>query len=223
MTNNIYIDKPNHYFSNVRYDLISFMEKELKSLTILEIGAGSGATLLELKQSGFAEKIYGYDIVDICKNKNEFEQFVVGNIEQEQFPFNEKFDIIILADVLEHLIEPEMVLKKIVPYLKDNGSIYISLPNIRYFKAVYQIFFKGNFKYEEEGVLDKTHLRFFCKKNMKQLINKTEAFNIVKIESNLLHTKSRKGLLNSLTFRLFEEFLSQQYFLNVKFNNTYKK
>ena len=223
MINDIYIDKPNHYFSSVRHDLISFIDKNSKGLTILEIGAGSGATLLELKQSGFANKIYGYDIVDLCKNKNEFEQFVVGNIEQEHFPFNEKFDIIILADVLEHLIEPEVVLKKISPYLKDNGSIYISLPNIRYFKAVYQIFFKGNFKYEEEGVLDKTHLRFFCKMNMKQLITKTEVLNVVKIESNLLHTKSKKGLLNKLTFRIFEEFLSQQYFLNVKYNNTYKK
>jgi len=216
MTNNIYNDKPEEYFSNVRRDLISFIGNDHKGSIVLEVGAGSGATLLELKKTGIASKIYGYDIVDICLDKNEFEHFVVGNIEHEEIPFNTKFDIIILADVLEHLIEPEKVLDKLTPFLNQDGHIYISLPNIRYFKAIYQIFFKGDFKYEEEGILDKTHLRFFCKKNMKELISSSSGLDLVKIESCLKNSSSKKGLLNKFTFGIFEEFLSIQYFSKVK-------
>lgn len=216
MTNNIYIDKPDEYFSNVRRDLISFIGNNNKGSIVLEVGAGSGATLLELKKSGIASKIYGYDIVDICLDKKEFEHFIVGNIELEEIPFNTKFDIIILADVLEHLIEPEKVLEKLTPFLNQDGHIYISLPNIRYFKAIYQILLKGDFKYEEEGILDKTHLRFFCKKNMKELISYSSELELIKIQSCLNKSNSKKGLLNKFTFGIFEEFLSVQYFSKVK-------
>jgi len=212
---NIYNEKSTAYFSNTRKDLLSFIDKNYLGLTILEIGAGSGETLLELKKTGIANKIYGYDLVDICLNKSEFESFIVGNIEKDPIPFNEKFDIIILADVLEHLVEPEKVLEKLISFLKKNGKIYISLPNIRNYKAMYNIFFKGDFKYEEEGVLDQTHLRFFCKKNMKALITKIDGLQLVETVSNLKHTKSKISTINNLTFGLFEGFFSLQYFLKV--------
>lgn len=216
MIDNIYNEKSVEYFSNIRKDLLSFIGTEKKGLTILEVGAGSGATLLELKKTGIANKIYGYDLVDICLNKKEFESFVVGNIEKEPIPFNEKFDIIILADVLEHLLEPEKALEKLIPFLNKEGKIYISLPNIRNYKAMYHIFFKGDFKYEEEGILDQTHFRFFCKKNMKALIAKIDGLQLVQTESNLKHTQSKISTINMLTFELFEGFLSLQYFLKVE-------
>jgi 2-polyprenyl-3-methyl-5-hydroxy-6-metoxy-1,4-benzoquinol methylase len=213
---NIYNDKPDEYFSNIRKDIISFIGNESKGLSILEVGAGSGATLLELKRKGIANKISGFDLFDICEDKRDFEEFIIGNIEKEEIPFNGKYDIIILADILEHLIEPEKTLEKLIPFLNDDGLIYISLPNMRNYKAIYQIFLKGDFKYEEEGILDKTHLRFFCKKNMRNLISNIAGIENVKIESNLRHSNSKKSSLNSLTFRIFEEFLSLQYFLKVK-------
>lgn len=216
MTNNIYNEKPNQYFSNTRKDIISFIGNQAIGKTVLEVGAGSGATLLELKKTGVANKVYGYDLVDICTDKSQFESFLIGNIEQEELNFNVKFDIIILGDVLEHLIEPEKALKKLIPLLNKDGHIYISLPNIRYFKAMYHIFFKGDFKYEQEGVLDKTHIRFFCKKNMKELIKDNSELELVKIDSNMKHLKSKKGLINKITLGFFEAFLSSQYFLKVR-------
>jgi 2-polyprenyl-3-methyl-5-hydroxy-6-metoxy-1,4-benzoquinol methylase len=212
----IYNDKPGEYFSNIRKDLISFISNESKGLSILEVGAGSGDTLLELKRKGIANKISGFDLFDVCEDKRDFEEFIIGNIEKDELLFNGKYDIIILADILEHLIEPDKTLEKLIPFLNHDGLIYISLPNIRNYKAIYQIFFKGDFKYEEEGTLDKTHLRFFCKKNMRDLISKIAGIENVKIESNLRHLNSKKSLLNLVTFRFFEEFLSLQYFLKVK-------
>ena len=90
-----------------------------------------------------------------------------------------------------------------------------SIPNIREFKTVLKILLRGTFTYEEGGVMDKTHLRFFCKKNIVDLLN-TNQLHIEKMVSNLAYpvtnTKTRAGV-NAITFRLLEEFLAKQYFV----------
>ncbi|TRX37853.1 class I SAM-dependent methyltransferase [Flavobacterium sp. ZT3R18] len=208
-----YLDKNNDYFSIVRKDIISFIGNE-KDLNVLEIGAGTGETLLELKKRGVANRISGFDIVDINPNKEKFDCFIIGNIENQLSPFDKKeFDVIILADVLEHLIDPEKTIQKLIPCLRKGGSFYISLPNIRNIKALSQIFLKGSFEYADSGIFDRTHLRFYCKKDMIQLVSSFDELEIVKVESNLKHTSSMKTILNKLTFGVFEQFLSLQYFI----------
>jgi 2-polyprenyl-3-methyl-5-hydroxy-6-metoxy-1,4-benzoquinol methylase len=208
-----YLDKSNDYFSIIRKDIISFIGIE-KDLNVLEIGAGRGETLLELKKRGIANQISGFDIVDINPHKEKFDCFIIGNIENQQSPFDKKeFDVIILADVLEHLIDPEKTIEKLIPCLKKGGSFYISLPNIRNIKALYQVFLKGSFEYADSGIFDRTHLRFYCKKDMIQLVTLFDELEIVKVESNLKHISSIKTILNKLTFGVFEQFLSLQYFI----------
>lgn len=208
-----YLDKDNDYFSIVREDIISFIGNE-RNLDVLEIGAGTGETLLELKKRGVASRISGFDIVDINSNKEKFDLFMIGNIENIESPFDRKvFDAIILADVLEHLVDPEQTIRKLIPCLKQGGSFYISLPNIRNIKALYQIFYKGSFKYTDSGIFDRTHLRFYCKNDMIQLVKLLDELKVVKVESNLRHTSSIKTTINKLTFGFFEQFLSLQYFI----------
>jgi 2-polyprenyl-3-methyl-5-hydroxy-6-metoxy-1,4-benzoquinol methylase len=214
-----YLEKQEEdYFSSIRRDVISFMG-ENKNLTTLEVGAGTGATLVELKRLGIANEIHAYDLVDVCKDKEIFDSFRFGNIEEQTtLPYQkEYFDAIILADVLEHLLDAKKSIKTILPYLKENGSIYISLPNIRYANALYKVAVKGSFEYEAFGIFDKTHLRFFCKKDMIALFNSIPELKIDRIESNLKHINCKRTVLNKLTFGAFEEFLSLQFFLKVSF------
>lgn len=212
----LYLNKELNYFSTVRKDIITFIGDK-KDLKILEIGAGSGATLLELKKTGVAKSIYGYDIMDLVADKDNFDMFCVGNIETEKIPFEKDFfDIIIIADVLEHLIEPQDTLKKITDHLKDSGEIYISLPNFRNYTVFNSIFLKGDFKYAEQGILDKTHIRFFCKKNIMQIATNIENLVLIEVISNLKFNKTKKSILNKITLGVFEEFLSLQYFLKLK-------
>lgn len=208
-----YLEKNKDYFSIIREDIISFIGNE-KDLNILEIGAGAGETLLELKKRGIANQISGFDIVDINPNKEKFDCFIIGNIENEINLFDKsEFDIIILADVLEHLYDPEKTIQKLIPSLKRGGSFYVSLPNIRNIEALYQIFLKGSFKYTDSGIFDRTHIRFYCKKDVVGLMSLFDELEIVKIESNLNHISSIKSILNKLTFGFFEQFLSMQYFI----------
>ena len=209
-----YEEKNGDYFSNIRKDLVNFIEDK-KGLKILEVGAGFGETLFYLKERGIASEAIGLDIfeeVEKTEKYKKIDKFIFGNIEQLELPeFNDYFDVIILADVLEHLIEPGIVLEKLKKYLKPNGEILVSMPNVRHYSAFVKIFIKGNFDYDERGLFDYTHRRFFCKKNIRELV--ASSFAVKEEASSLKFYKGKSGakIFNKLTFGLFEEFLSVQY------------
>jgi 2-polyprenyl-3-methyl-5-hydroxy-6-metoxy-1,4-benzoquinol methylase len=81
----------------------------------------------------------------------------------------EAFDVVLMGDVLEHLIEPQAVLEQIQPMLAPNASIIISLPNVVYWGTRLKILF-GRFEYESFGILDHTHLRFYTPKTARKMI-----------------------------------------------------
>ena len=216
-----YDKKGADYYSNIRLDLINLIDKKSQNLKVLEIGAAYGETLFYLKQNGIASEVVGVDIFEDAKNKQNYkplDQFIFGDIEKIDLPeYFQHFDLILLADVLEHLFEPKSVLETLKKYLKEDGKIIISMPNIRYYSALYKIVFKGDFKYEESGIFDYTHVRFYCRKNIQALLE-TAGYKVLKQESSIINYqgKSIAKLINLITFGIFEEFFSAQYFFVVK-------
>jgi hypothetical protein len=91
------------------------------------------------------------------------------------------------------------------------------MPNIRHYSALIKIFFKGDFSYEESGIFDYTHRRFYCKKNIKELLESSN-FKTLKIESSIKRYKGRSAtkIFNRITLGAFEEFFSYQYFFKLK-------
>ena len=83
--------------------------------------------------------------------------------------FRIKYNCLIFADILEHLINPWKVLKKVASVLTDDGTVIISIPNIAHPWIVSNLR-KGLFRYEPAGILDITHLRFFTKTSIGQLL-----------------------------------------------------
>ena len=216
-----YNEKAPDYFSNIRKDLINLIDANAKDLKILEVGAAYGETLYYLKQNGIAAEAVGVDIFEDTKNKQNYkplDRFIFGDIEKIELPeYNQYFDLILLPDVLEHLFEPKSVLETLKKYLKEDGKIIVSMPNIRYYSALYKIVFKGDFKYEESGIFDYTHVRFYCRKNIQDLLE-TAGYTILKQESSIKNYqgKSLSKLINLITFGIFEEFFSTQYFFVVR-------
>jgi SAM-dependent methyltransferase len=173
----LYSHKNQEYFSTIREDIIALVPYGKHK--VLEFGCGNGDTLLRLKKLGKAKEIVG---VDIYPGSVFLDNFIEGDIETLVLPYPQGyFDIIICADILEHLIDPWESLKNMRNFLNANGTIIISVPNIREIKTMFTIFFRGDFKYQDKGILDKTHLRFFCKKNIIDMVQNTD-LKIVKIE-----------------------------------------
>ena len=80
----------------------------------------------------------------------------------------ESFDVVVLGDVLEHLVDPAAALRKVAPLLTDTGSVVASVPNVAH-GAVRLALLSGRFDYRPLGLLDATHLRFFTRESLHEL------------------------------------------------------
>ena len=82
---------------------------------------------------------------------------------------DEKFDVILFGDVLEHTRNPGRILREARTLLKPDGRVIVSVPNVANLRVRLGLL-KGNFNYEESGILDRTHLRFFTRKTARELL-----------------------------------------------------
>jgi 2-polyprenyl-3-methyl-5-hydroxy-6-metoxy-1,4-benzoquinol methylase len=78
------------------------------------------------------------------------------------------FDVVVAADVLEHLYDPWTTLQRMAPLISREGYLVISLPHVGH-AAVASCLFNGDFEYRDWGLLDRTHIRFFGLKNIEDL------------------------------------------------------
>ena len=215
-----YSNKGIGYFNKARYDLIGLMPIDTEQ-KVLEIGMGAGDTLVEIKKRKLAKEVTGIDLMKIegSNQENPLIDFVhYIDLDKEELPLEDNYyDVIIAGDVFEHLVNPEDILKKLIAKLKKKGCLLISLPNIRAYNALYSIVFKGRFEYTSEGIFDKTHLRFFCKKDMIQMIQSAGDLQIeIATPIHLVTSKnSKRELFNKFTFKIFEEFTTVQYLFKV--------
>ena len=208
-TDNYSMKKP-EYFDQIRHDLISQISGT--GHKVLEVGCGTGATLIELKKLKIADEVVGVELHANAATANQIllDNFITGNIEQIELPYPpEHFSVMIFADVLEHLQDPWTLVRTMQKYLHPNGLLIASIPNIRYFRALYSVAVKGDFRYTDSGILDKTHLRFFCKKNIIALFN--GPYTLTKITPAHRVIGGRVALFDYCTLGLFEEFLTCQY------------
>jgi tetratricopeptide (TPR) repeat protein/glycosyltransferase involved in cell wall biosynthesis len=176
-------DKPDSYYQNVRRDIIPLVPEDASC--ILEIGCAAGGTGKELKKrAGVFVAGVEQDPEAARMAREALDDVVEGNVETLNLPYAENsFDCILFADVLEHLIDPLAVLKKLRKYLKPEGTVVASLPNVQFLGVVHHLV-EGNWTYEKEGILDETHLRFFTFKEMEKFFAKA-GFEIGQVEETL--------------------------------------
>jgi len=131
------------------------------------------------------------------------------------------FDTIIFADVLEHLIDPWVTIRVAATYLNPEGTIISSIPNIRHIDTIYSLVVRGYWPYRERGIHDRTHLRFFTRKNIAELFEHAN-LSIDTIETNyrLLEKPHRINRISRF-FALpgIREFLAFQYLIRARPTN----
>ncbi len=139
---------------------------------ILEFGSAAGYFTRFLKQ----ERNATVDIVELdkaCAEKASqyARDFHIGDIEQggwKDIYADRQYDIILFADVLEHLRDPWRVLTEAARQLKPGGRIILSVPNIAHAQILSSLY-NDDFSYAQVGILDKTHLRFFTEQTIRQM------------------------------------------------------
>jgi glycosyltransferase involved in cell wall biosynthesis len=137
---------------------------------ILDVGCGEGILGRILLQKGAAEVVGIEANPAVAQRAQEnLSRVLQGDVESLILPFEDGyFDCIVLADVLEHLRDPLSALVKLKRHLSDSGAIVASIPNVRFFDVVGRLA-EGRWEYQEFGILDKSHLRFFTKKEIEVL------------------------------------------------------
>lgn len=130
---------------------------------VLDLGAGPGS-ITRLLRDGNRVTALERDEGAIRTLADRCDRVVRGDLGSpswvEEFGPTERFDVVVLADVLEHLTDPWATLERALTLLRPEGSVVVSLPHVGHGSVVAAIL-NSNFEYRPSGLLDRTHLRFF--------------------------------------------------------------
>lgn len=144
---------------------------------ILDLGCSSGALGAAIKQRQTAEVI-GVEVDAAYAHDARQRLDAVFNSDLEGFFVDAAqdlgaFDCVVAADVLEHLRDPWTVLKSATALLRPGGALVISLPNVRYWETFWQLAVRGTWPRRDEGIFDRTHLRWFTQYDARVLVEES--------------------------------------------------
>lgn len=195
------------YYNFVKSWMISYIPEGPNA--ILDLGCATGLLGRKLNELKKSAELVGVEIFKDAADEaaKHYDKVYCGDIEDLPLSYEEHFDFVICGDILEHLRDPRATLVKIHRWLKHDGIILVSIPNIRYWRILSDLILCDEFEYKDAGILDITHLRFYTKKSFIKNL-KRHRFAIIHDEMGI--SGRRYKLLNKLTFSLFEGFLGSQ-------------
>lgn len=195
-------ERPVGYFERTRSALID--EIPLGASRVLEVGCAGGATLRAIKARNPQCRVSGTDaFVDAAG----LDEFVRADFETTDLPFGPgTFDVVICADVLEHLRDPWVAARRCADWLRPGGRLVVSLPNFCEFKNIWRVTFLRDFRYTTAGILDVGHYRFFCRRNAVELV----AGAGLRVERVRLLGGRSRHVLNRLTCGALFDWLAYQ-------------
>lgn len=208
------------YYGNSRPDLQPLLNAP--GNRFLDVGCGEGALSAALKAAG-AEHVAGLEREGAAAAvaRARLDVVVEGDITAVALPFKPReFDYLLFADVLEHLPDPESAVERLLPFLKEDGRILISVPNMRFYTVLLRLI-ADRWTYKDAGILDRTHLRIFTRRSLERMVAGL-GFEIERLERNyrLVEDQSEIGRLGALATRvaartlapwLFRDLMAFQY------------
>lgn len=182
---------------------------------LLEIGCSEGRFMAGLK----AERAGTYAVgIEPCaaaarKAADVFDRVVEAPAEKalDELADEAPFDCVVANDVLEHLVDPWSVLQRICRHLVPDGCVVVSLPNIRHWPTLNALFLGGNWDYTEDGVLDRTHLRFFTRKSLPGLFERAGFALTTCVGINAGELPWKIALLNRILAGRFDDTRYRQF------------
>ena len=164
---------------NSHYWILKFLAGIRKPSHILDLGAADGYLGAILSQQGHRVVGIESDVQLAAKARPHYKNIYVADLEKFDFSQCGQFDYVLLADVLEHLRDPVSLLRRVEQCLGDGGEIILSLPNVAHLFVRLSLLF-GRFEYQDRGILDRTHLRFFTLATLKRMVDEA-SFRILEL------------------------------------------
>lgn len=168
------------YFGHPRREMEPFVPADAGRLLDVGCGAGAFAATLRAARPGRPLEIWGVELAPeaAARAQGPVDRVLVGDAVTRlgELP-DGGFDCVVCNDVLEHLAEPVALLRQARRVLRPQGVLVASVPNVRYFFNVVDLVVHGRWDYVDEGILDRTHLRFFTRGSLRRLLE-DEGFDV---------------------------------------------
>lgn len=213
-----YETKAADYFRLARHEIVPFLPSDCRRL--LDVGCGAGVFGETVRRTRKIE-VWGVEPIGTiaAEASAKLDHVVVGTFgPQTELP-EKTFDCIVFNDVLEHMVAPEKALKYARTLLTDDGFIVASIPNIRYLPILWPLIVGGRWKYEDCGVLDKTHVRFFTRSSIITMFQ-SEGYTVgtvsgINPRAGIPQSSKRLWrayeFVNTLSFQKFDDLRFQQF------------
>jgi 2-polyprenyl-3-methyl-5-hydroxy-6-metoxy-1,4-benzoquinol methylase len=183
-----------------------------KASRVLEVGSGGGYTLRWIRSLYENVTTVGVEINEDLRTEltANADVAVIGNIDECVSELG-SFDLILLLDVLEHLPDPGRTLQALTRHLERNGRIIVSVPNVAHLSVALPLLLARRFEYQDSGILDRTHLRFFVESTAVKLLNDANLLVFDGLMTGLEGPKSKA--IDQLSLGIFRHHLAKQYIM----------
>lgn len=159
------------YYSNTRDDIIDALPSPIGA--VLDVGCGSGGAAAGLRRAG-AARLTGVEIVPEQAEaaRARYDCVVTAPVEQALRELEGPFDTILCLDVLEHLADPERIMRDLHQVAAPGARLQVSLPNARHVSLMTDLVVRGTFGYTDWGHRDRTHLRWFTRRDIVEAMER---------------------------------------------------
>lgn len=187
------------YLEEENYALARILGKPRR---VLDVGCGRGINGETAKRKG--AYVVGVELHPeaVAAARARLDEVIETDIERADATSkltDQKFDLILFADVLEHVSRPTDVLRRFLAHLEEDGRVIVSLPNVAAWTVRAQLL-RGRFKYEKSGILDETHLRFFTRETAVSLVEDA-GLEVLDVELNPMIVRAALGTLKNVVLR----------------------
>ena len=213
-----YETKASEYFGYPRPEMVPFVPADCRR--VLDVGCADGTFGEALKKTRRIE-VWGVEPTKSAavKAKAKLDKVVEGLFDPGMDLPAGSFDCVLFNDVLEHMLAPELALRYARQLLVPGGVVVASIPNIRSFPTFWRLAFHASWEYQDAGVLDRTHLRFFTKSSIVDMFER-EGFALESVSGinpymGIPNVRRRFWLLyrlaNALFLGKFDDMKFQQF------------